>query len=110
MRTRRFVVGLILGFVCVCVQAQTTDRAITVTGRLTRAMGIGGESTGWMIQLEAATLIDGKQVHAIEVAYRNAKRLDELENKLVRASGKLAHRAGVETGERTVLEIASIRE
>jgi heat shock protein HslJ len=44
------------------------------------------------------------------VAYRNAKRLDELENKTVRATGKLAHRSGVETSERTVLEITSIRE
>jgi heat shock protein HslJ len=110
MRTQRFAVGLILGLVCVCVQAQTTERAITVTGRLTRAMGIGGESTGWMIQLETETSIDGKQVHVIEVAYRNQKRLEELENKLVRASGKLAHRTGVETGERTVLEITSVRE
>src|SRR4029077_7872986 len=98
MRTRRFVVGLILGFVCVCAQAQTTERAITVTGRLTRAMGIGGESTGWMIQFEAETFIDGKPVHVVEVAYRNAKRLEGLDNKLVKASGKLAHRSGVETG------------
>jgi len=110
MRTRRLAVGLILGFVCVGAQAQTTERAITVTGRLTRAMGIGGESTGWMIQFEAETVIDGKPVHVVEVAYRNAKRLDELENKTVRASGKLAHRSGVETSERTVLEITSIRE
>ena len=110
MRTQRLAMGLILGFVCVGVQAQTTERAITVTGRLTRAVGIGGESTGWVIQLEAETSIDGKQVQVIEVAYRNAKRLEELENKLVRASGKLAHRIGVETGERTVVEITSIRE
>jgi heat shock protein HslJ len=110
MRTRRFVVGLILGFVCVCAQAQTTERAVTVTGRLTRAMGIGGESTGWMIQFEAETVIDGKPVHVVEVAYRNAKRLEGLDNKLVKVSGKLAHRSGVETGERTVLEITSIRE
>jgi heat shock protein HslJ len=110
MRTRRLATSLILGFLCVCAQAQTTDRGLTVTGRLTRAMGIGGESTGWMIQMEAETAIDGKQLHSIEVAYRNPKRLEELENKLVRASGKLAHRAGVETGERTILEITSIRE
>lgn len=110
MRTRRFVVGLILGFVCVCADAQTTERAITVAGRLTRAMDIGGESTGWMIQFEAETVIDGKPVHVVEVAYRNAKRLEGLDNKLVKASGKLAHRSGVETGERTVLEITSIRE
>jgi heat shock protein HslJ len=110
MRTRRLSVGLILGFVCISVQAQTTDRAVTVTGRLTRAIGIGGESTGWMLQLEAETAIDGKAVHVIEVAYRNARRLEALENKLVRASGRLTHQPGVETGERTVLEITSIRE
>ena len=68
MRTQRLAMGLILGFVCVGVQAQTTERAITVTGRLTRAVGIGGESTGWVIQLEAETSFDGKQVQVIEVA------------------------------------------
>ena len=66
MRTQRLAMGLILGFVCVGAQAQTTERAITVTGRLTRAVGIGGESTGWVIQLEAETSIDGKQVQVLE--------------------------------------------
>jgi heat shock protein HslJ len=110
MRIQRLAVGLILVFLCIGVRAQTKEQAITVTGRLSRAMAIGGESTGWMIQFDAETNIDGKQVHSIEVAYRKTKSLGALENKLVKASGKLSHRQGVETGERTILEINSIKE
>ena len=32
---------------------------MTVTGTLTRVMAIGGESTGWAIQLDSAAAIDG---------------------------------------------------
>ena len=110
MLRHRFVVGAILFFVCICLQAQTKEQAITVTGQLTRAMGIGGESTGWVIQLEKETTIDGKQLHSVEVAYRDVSRLEKLANKQVKASGKLSHRQGVETGERTILEITSLRE
>ena len=110
MRTQRIAIALIFVFVGVCVQAQTKEGVITVTGRLTRAMGIGGESTGWMIQFESETSVDGKPVHSIEVAYRKIAKLEELADKLVKASGKISHRQGVETGQRSVLEITSIKE
>jgi hypothetical protein len=104
MHGRRFAVAVMLAFVCSCVQAQTEERLVTVTGRLTHVMAIGAESTGWMIEFEAETSVDGKQVHSIEVAYRDTKGLEELENKRVKARGKLSHRHGLETGERAVLE------
>jgi heat shock protein HslJ len=110
MRTERFALGLILVFVCACLEAQTKEQVIAVTGRLTRAMAIGGESTGWIIQLEPETTVEGKQVSSIEVACRKISSLEKLENKRVNAAGKLSHRHGVETGERTILEIASIKE
>jgi heat shock protein HslJ len=103
--------GLILVFVCGCLQAQTKEQAITVTGKLTRAMAIGGESTGWMIQLDAETTIEGKPVSSIEVdAYGKISALEKRENKRVRATGKVFHRHGVETSERTILEITSTKE
>jgi hypothetical protein len=83
---------------------------MTVTGKLTRVMAIGGESTGWAITLDSEAAIDGKQVHSIEVDSRKTKRLEKLENKHVEATGLLSHRHGVETGERIILVISSIKE
>jgi hypothetical protein len=54
---------------------------MTVTGKLARVMAIGGESTGWTIQLDSEAAIDGKQVNSIEVDSRKTKRLEKLENK-----------------------------
>jgi heat shock protein HslJ len=110
MLAKRFITCLILVLVGSCVSAQTKQPVITVTGRLTRAVAIGGESTGWMIQLDAEITIDGKQISSIEVDDPNTERLTKLENKRVIAMGNLSHRHGVETGERTVLEIRSITE
>jgi len=73
-------------------------------------MAIGGESTGWAIQLESETSIDGKQVNSLRFNRRTTKKLETLENKSVRATGKLSHRRGVETGERSILDVSSIRE
>jgi hypothetical protein len=73
-------------------------------------MGIGGESTGWALELESATTIDGKQVTSIQVSYRKKGKLEKLQNKRVKATGKLAHQHGVETGELPVLDIFSIKE
>jgi len=73
-------------------------------------MAIGGESTGWIIQLDAETTIEGKPVSSIEVAYRKVSSLEKLADKHVRATGKFSHQHGVESGERTILEITSIKE
>src|SRR5260370_35838180 len=112
MRIARVSTGLILGLFCVlfclCLYAKTPAQKMTVTGKLTREMAIGGESTGWAIQLDSEAAIDGKQVHSIEVDSRKTKRLEKLENKHVEATGLLSHRQGVETGERLVLVISSI--
>jgi len=83
---------------------------MTVTGKLTRVMAIGGESTGWTIQLDSEVAVDGKQVNSIEADSRKTKRLEKLENKHVEATGLLSHRQGVETGERIILVISSIKE
>ena len=71
---------------------------------------VGGESTGWTLELESATLIDGKHVTSIPGSYPKTAKLEKLENKRVRATGKIGHRYGVETGEQPVLDISSIKE
>lgn len=53
--------------------------------------------------------IAGKPVHSIEIAYPKTEKLEKLSNQHVKAKGTLTHRSGVETGERTVLEVKSIK-
>jgi formylmethanofuran:tetrahydromethanopterin formyltransferase len=103
------VVGLI--FACACVQAAPQAQTkMTVTGTLARAMAIGGESTGWSIQVDPEITVDGKPVHSIEISYKDAQKLETLKDKRVKATGKLTHNHGVETGDRAVLEVSSIKE
>ena len=110
MRIARLSTALILAVVSVYLPAQPPEQKITVIGKLVRAMAIGGESTGWALELESATTLDGKLVTSIQVSYRKAGKLEKLENKRVGATGKLTHRHGVETGEQPVLDISSIKE
>ena len=95
---------------CISSQTQGQSQKLTVTGKLVRVMAIGGESTGWAIQLESDTTIEGKRVGSIEIDYPNAAKLERLENKGVKANGMLSHRQGVETGLQPVLVVSSIRE
>jgi heat shock protein HslJ len=106
----RLGIGLILVGCCICLEAQTQSQKITFTGKLNRVMALGGESTGWALQLESEATIDGKQVSSIEVDYPKAEKLEKLDNKRVTATGTISHRHGVETGERPVLVVSSIKE
>jgi heat shock protein HslJ len=110
MSIARLRTALILAFVSVYLQAQPAPQKITVTGKLVRAMAIGAESTGWTVEFESATTIDGKPVNSIQVSDRKAGEFEKLENKRVRATGQLTHRHGVETGEQLVLDVSSIKE
>lgn len=91
-------------------QEQKPQDSITVTGKLNRVMAIGGESTGWAIQLDHEITIEGKQVSSLEIDYPKTKRLEKLENKPVNASGKITHRHGVESGDRIILEVTWLKE
>lgn len=110
MRIVQLSTGLVLALVSSCLQVQPAEQQITVTGKLVHVMAIGGESTGWGLELESATTVAGKQVNSIQVSYRKTGKLQKLENKRVTATGKLATRHGVETGEQYVLYVASIKE
>jgi hypothetical protein len=110
MRTARLITGVILALVCVYLPAQPSEQDITVTGKLVRAMFIGGESTGWILELESAVTFDGKPVNSILVSYRKTGKLEKFENERVSVTGKIAHRHGVEMGAHLVLDISSIEE
>jgi hypothetical protein len=100
----------ILVFLLLCVSAaQAQSEKLTVTGKLTRALAVGAETSGWAIQLDSERTIGGKRVSSIEVQSTNPKRLEALQNQTVKARGTLSHVEGVETGPRTVLTISSIK-
>ena len=92
--------------------AQTTapKNKVQVTGKLTRAMAIGGESTGWSVELNPAVTILGKDHNTLEISYPKTQTLEKLANKMVVVKGTLTTQSGVERGEREVLNVSSIKE
>ena len=111
MRIARASFGLILALGCVCLHADESDpQKITLVGTLHRAMAIGAETTGWMVQVDSDTMIDGKPISSIEVSdTRKPKELEGFENKRVKIAGKVAYRHGVETGTQSYVEITNIK-
>jgi heat shock protein HslJ len=110
MRIARISAGLALGLLCIGLHAQSPSETMTATGTLSRVMAIGGESTGWAIQLDSEVAVDGKPVHSIEVDSPKTKKLQKLDGKHVEATGSLSHRQGVEMGDRIVLVLSSIKQ
>jgi hypothetical protein len=111
MRMARATMGLILTLGCVCLHADESDpQKVTLVGTLHRAMAIGGESTGWMVQVDSETTIDGKPISSIEVSdSRKPKQLEDFDNKRVKIAGKVVYRHGVETGVQSYIEITTIK-
>jgi hypothetical protein len=93
------------------LSAQTTaePKTVTVTGKLGQAMAIGGESSGWSIELEKELMVGGKAVKTLEVQGPKEK-LEVLANKRVTAKGKIVMQHGVERGDWPVLKVSKIRE
>jgi len=80
---------------------------VILIGRLTHVMGIGGETTGWSLELKSDLIFEGQTFRSIEVA-GPAKKLAKLANQEVKARGFIKHRKGVERRDWVVLEITSI--
>jgi hypothetical protein len=101
MRIARATMGLILTLGCVCLHADESDpQKITLVGTIHRAMAIGAESTGWTVQVDSETIVDGKPISSIE---------EDFENKRVKIAGKVVYRHGVETGVQPYVEIMTIK-
>jgi len=93
---------------CQSDKSNNSDK-ISVTGKLTRIMAIGAETSGWAVELNPPFSVGGKQVNSIEIVSADSKKLESLENKIVKATGTLSNASGVETGERPVLNVSSIK-
>ena len=111
MRIARASMGLILALCCICLHADESDpQKLILVGTLHRAMAIGAETTGWMVQVDSETIIDGKPISSIEVNdTHKPKQLEDLENKRVKIAGKVVYRHGVETGVQPYVEITTIK-
>jgi hypothetical protein len=112
MRLARISTCLAFLFLCAAPNPSQPDKSdkLTVMGKLTRVMAIGAETSGWAIDLNPVLTVNGKQVSSLEVKSSNPKKLEALENKKVKATGTLSNAVGVETGERPVLTLTSIKE
>ncbi len=100
---------LIIALLLFAVATPAQSDKLTVTGKLTRVMAVGGETSGWAIELDPALTVNGNQVTSIEIQYSNAQKLEALANKTVKATGKLSNAVGVETGQRPILTVSSIK-
>jgi hypothetical protein len=117
MRFVRITVCAVLVLFCLVApipnpaQSNKSDNSdkITVTGKLTRVMAIGAETSGWAVELNPPFSVGGKEVSSIEVVVADSKKLESLENKIVIAKGSLSNASGIETGERPVLNVSSIK-
>lgn len=109
----KFLLPLLLLLAPISALPQSTDtkpaKSLSVTGKLSRAMAIGAESTGWTIDLDSEITIDNQKIKSIEVQGSTAK-LESLVDKHVSARGKLVIIEAPERGKRTVLNITKIRE
>jgi hypothetical protein len=109
MNIRQIITGALFLLFCFSAQAQTTPKKITVTGKLTRMMAIGGEATGWAVQFDARTSVEDEPASSIEVKFSDPKLAEKYVDKRVKITGTITHRHGVETGDVIVLEVNSIK-
>src|SRR5262245_47173570 len=111
MRTARYLVYfLVIAILALTVRADESPapKKITITGKLTRVIGIGGETTSWALQLKRQITLEGKKMDSIEIS-GPVEKFEKLNDQRVRARGTLTHQKGVERGEYLVLEVSSIQ-
>jgi hypothetical protein len=88
--------------------AKAPEVEITVTGKLIRVMAIGGETTGWAVELDDPREIGGKKVTRMEIDPAGSK-VGDFENRRVEVVGILEKRSGVERGDYWVIVVKKIR-
>ena len=109
IRTVRAAACCFLLSLCVLLPLLAKTKKLTVLGVLTEVTAVGGETTGWTIELNPVLMLDGKQISSIEVKSSNSHKLESLKDQAVEATGNLTYESGVETGQRPVLELSSIK-
>ncbi|MGA2193115.1 MAG: hypothetical protein ABSG42_07040 [Nitrospirota bacterium] len=87
----------------------TGNNNISVTGTLKRIMAVGGETTGWAINLDRPLVFQGKEYKRLDVAPGGVN-ISDLSGKKITASGAISWRTGVERGRYPVLELTGFKE
>ena len=110
MRSARWLYWvLVFAFVSTLALSQVTPppKKITITGTLSRITAIGGETSGWSLELQQPITLEGKKMRSVEIMGPSDK-LEQLKDQRVRAKGTLVHHTGMERGDYLVLEVTSI--
>ena len=89
--------------------AQQADATLAVTGRLRKIFAIGGETTGWLLELDSPLYYQDRKFPNIELDPRGND-LRKLTNKRVRVEGRIEWRQGVERGVYPVLIAENVAE
>lgn len=110
MRPARFVACFVFLLFCVSIVLPAHSRRLTVTGKLSRALDIGAESSGWSLNLNPVLEFDGRQFSSVEVKCAHPQKLESLDEEFVRATGTLTYSTGPDTTQRPVLALSSIKE
>jgi hypothetical protein len=97
---------LLVGLVSHASAEPKTD--LTVAGKLIRVMAIGGETTGWAVDLEEPRQIEGEKLTRLEVDPAGTK-LGDFENRRIEIVGSLEKRSGVERRNYWVVVVKKIR-
>jgi hypothetical protein len=110
MRLARITACLVLLLFCVTGLLFAQSKKLTLTGKLTRVVSIGAESSGWSLNLNPVLEFDGRQVSSVEVKCSDPQKLANLDEEFVRAKGTLTYSVGAENAERPVFALSSIKE
>ena len=81
---------------------------ITVTGKLIRIMAIGGETTGWAVDLDEPRQIGGARLTRITIDPAG-RPVADFDNRRVEIAGILEKRSGIERGEYWVIVVKEMR-
>ncbi len=105
----------IIGMICLLMasygysQQKGEQDLVTVTGKLVKIVAIGGETTGWAVDLDSTVEIDGKKLNRIEID-PNREKINSFNNKQVEIIGALKKRSGIERKEYWVMVAKKIKE
>ncbi len=90
-------------------QEKGGQELITATGKLVKIVAIGGETTGWAVDLDSPLEVNGKKLNRIEID-PNGKKIDVFNNKRIEIIGALKKRSGIERKEYWVIMVNKIQE
>ena len=95
-----------LFLLCSFSYAAGNGEEVTVTGKLTQVFAIGGETTGWALELDSPLKIEGKELKLIEIDLCGKKiNLFPFEGDTMKVTGNLVKHQGVERGSYWVIEV-----